>query len=131
MKSCAIVIIDYKPSLSVYERISLEQCSLVLSHLDLFLVSFRGNDLTAHKRAIQRDERIFTVEFPKYYFKSIHRYNRLLTSKRFYESFKGYENILILHTTLSYSKTKLITGVKRVTITLAPRYTSMMEPCRR
>lgn len=98
MKSCAIVIIDYKPSLSVYERISLEQCSLVLSHLDLFLVSFRGNDLTAHKRAIQRDERIFTVEFPKYYFKSIHRYNRLLTSKRFYESFKGYEYILIHHT---------------------------------
>lgn len=98
MEQCAVVIIDYKPSLDEHEKLSLEQCSKVLPDLDIYLVTSKENDLSAHIAAIAREEQLFILRFPHRFFTSIQAYNRLLKSLRFYESFIGYEYVLIYHT---------------------------------
>jgi len=86
----AIVIPFYK-ELSALERISLKRCLDVLSNYDIIAVKPLGLTLSEFQTFGFTD----IISFADTFFESIHGYNELLLSARFYEAFLRYEYILI------------------------------------
>lgn len=95
MKVC-IVIPVYKEIPDTYEQVGLRQCAKVLFNYPVTLVCPPLLD-TEHYRKIFGN-RLQTITFPKKYFNSLQSYNRLLTSKSFYQAFAAYDYILVHHT---------------------------------
>jgi hypothetical protein len=84
-----VVIPVYQSELSLYERVSFEQCRAVLGGHPLVVVApeglaipFAGGDVTV-------------LRFPESHFASLDTYNRLLLTDAFYAAFADFEYILI------------------------------------
>ncbi|GAB3177946.1 DUF5672 family protein [Telluribacter humicola] len=88
----AIVIPIYKADLTQAEKASLRQCLSVLSAYPTIVIkpaSLLLNSLEQEYPALQ------FRSFDDKYFKSIDGYNELMVSRLFYESFSGYEYMLL------------------------------------
>lgn len=88
----AVVVPVYKTQLSDYEKISIQQCSKVLSGHPIIALKPETLDL-----AELGSDNIFTgsVSFDPAFFESVQGYNKLMLSPYFYQQFLGYEFILI------------------------------------
>lgn len=88
-KTVAIIAPMYKKDLTPDEEISLQHLRHFLGHYDKYFISPKG----LHIDVEHRDFKI--KRFSKKYFLSKETYSRLLVSKKFYETFRNYEYILI------------------------------------
>jgi hypothetical protein len=96
MNKVVITIPVYKSTITDYERISLEQCSIILRKYQIALVTNKRVDTILYERILDRP--VVKVLFKPCFFKSPQTYNRLLTSYRFFHSFNGYDYLLMYHT---------------------------------
>lgn len=93
-KRAVVVVPVYKPELSEHEAASFVHNARVLHKHDVVAIYPEGLDLSFYQviapevqyRAFGKDD-----------FASVERYNRLMTSPRFYEAFSEYEYLLICH----------------------------------
>ena len=92
--SVVVVVPVYKPTLSAYEEISLDNCLRVLSDYPIVLVAPDALDLRAY-RALAGSRCLKEARFPDAYFTDIRAYNRLLLSSAFYGRFLSYHHLLI------------------------------------
>lgn len=88
----AVVIPIYKPNLNEFERISLKQCSKILSNYPTFFV--KATTLDANYVSEFYVEPKFEI-FEDFYFENIKAYNQLMISPEFYQRFAQFEYILI------------------------------------
>lgn len=88
----AVVIPIYKAALNALERISLRQCMKVLGRYPVRIVKPESLNLENLKEEFPSIE---FISFDDSFFKGTDSYNRLMISLQFYESFSGYEFILI------------------------------------
>ena len=79
-----IVIPVYKPTLTRYEQISLEQNCRILRHYPITFVKPENLDVTP---LLEKHPSIGIECFDDRYFQGIEGYNRLMTSPEFYERF--------------------------------------------
>jgi hypothetical protein len=91
-----IVIPTYREDLDTYEIIGLKRCAEVLCNIPVAVVCPQG--FNAHQYQQIFGERLLVIPFDAFYFKNLQRYNRLLTSLRFYKAFENWDYILIHHT---------------------------------
>ena len=96
--SCIIVVPVYKETLNEYEKISIIQLDKVLKNYPIALVHFPELNIKNVISLFQHNHNIFSVTFPKQYFKSPQTYNRLLTSLKFFKDFGKYDFFLMYHT---------------------------------
>ena len=89
MESMKCVVIPiYKEKLSVEEIISLNQCLRVLYEYEIYLVTYKGLDLSLYEEIFSSFNKVFSVEyFSFFYFDGIQGYNRLMLSSLFYKRF--------------------------------------------
>jgi hypothetical protein len=88
----AVVVMPvYKPVMSDHELVSFSQCLKVLGGYDICIVAPEKLDLGEYTKR----GRIGQVRFDERYFRNVHGYNRLMLSPWFYESFSGYEYMLV------------------------------------
>lgn len=92
--SVVVVIPVYKPTLSAYEEISLDNCLRVLSEYPIVLVAPDTLDLRAH-HDLAGSRCLEEARFPDACFTDIKAYNRLLLSPAFYGRFLPYRHLLI------------------------------------
>ena len=91
-KEVAVVIPVYKPEMTAYEEISLNQCLKVLGRYPLIYISPDDLDMSSYlARAPHADVRTFAST----HFQSLDAYDRLLLSKSFYDRFRDYRYMLI------------------------------------
>jgi hypothetical protein len=88
----AVIIPFYKPGLSPYESISLQQCFKTLLAYPVIAIKPRKLQLSAEITAYPFAD---TVSFDDDYFKDVQGYNRLMLSDIFYGRFLNLEYILI------------------------------------
>lgn len=91
-QSCAIVIPIYKRELNDYERISLETIVKHFSSYDMYAAIPNGLDISEE---CTKKYPFLIKRFEDYFFDGFDGYNRLMTSRRFYQQFSDYEYILI------------------------------------
>lgn len=93
MKEQAVIIIPfYKTGLTDYEMIALEQCFKVLgSHT---IVAIKPGKLTLPQKAVAYAFKE-VISFDDHFFESIHGYNELMLSEKFYGRFLAWEYMLI------------------------------------
>lgn len=92
----AIIIPVWRSNLSEYEEISLRQCLSTLHRYKVILATYAELDIKAYSGICAELQVAYArVNFDPGYFCNISGYNRLLKSKRFYHTFRGYEYILI------------------------------------
>jgi len=91
-KQVAVVIPFYKPTLTDYEKISLQQCHKTLANYPIIAIKPQSLTLPTDATAYPFYN---TISFNDEYFKSIQGYNKLMLSAEFYEAFIQYEYILI------------------------------------
>lgn len=87
-----IIIPIYKPSLTQYEHISLQQNYRILHHYPLILVKPRSLDISP---LLKQYPDLRTEDFDDSYFQGIQGYNKLMMSSEFYERFSNSKYILI------------------------------------
>lgn len=93
---CAIVIPVYKTELKISEVASFKQCLTVLNKHDIYLVTYRGLDLSWYTKTSQEcKKKINVVYFDYSFFSTGLGYNYLCLNKNFYQSFTQYEYMLI------------------------------------
>src|ERR1700738_3444729 len=86
-KEVAVVIPVYKPEMTAYEEISLNQCLKVLGRYPLIYISPDDLDMSSYLAcATHADVRTFAST----HFQSLDAYDRLLLSKSFYDRFRDY-----------------------------------------
>ena len=103
-KSCIVLIPVYKEDLDADEFFAVKAS---LKHLLDFEVLFIGPELLNINYYSKHFPNIQFKYFNKDFFASINGYNKLLTSEFFYESFDGYEYMLILQTDAILLKNEL------------------------
>jgi hypothetical protein len=103
-KRCVVLIPAYKEDLDPDEFFSVKTS---LKHLHGFEVFFIGPEHLNINYYSKHFTEIKFIYFSKDYFTSINGYNKLLTSEFFYESFNGYEYMLILQTDAILLKNEL------------------------
>jgi hypothetical protein len=91
--SCAIVIPVYKPTLSIFEAIALEQCKKILAEYDIVII--KPNNLDISTLNVDLPSSSKAISFDDHYFRSVHDYNNLMLSSAFYHQFLNYEYILL------------------------------------
>lgn len=92
IKKVAVVVPIYKTQLSLYEKISVQQCKKVLSEHPIIAVvpeSLHISELGEYNIFDQ------VIQFEDSFFKNVQGYNRLMMSAAFYEKFLEYEFVLI------------------------------------
>jgi hypothetical protein len=87
----AIVIPVFRPRPTPFEEISLTQCSRVLAHYPMFLVSPGKLDPRPYRDILPAVPLHFYAE----YFRSLEGYNRLMLSPAFYNRFVEFDFVLI------------------------------------
>ncbi|UEG53538.1 hypothetical protein LLH06_00920 [Mucilaginibacter daejeonensis] len=91
-KKVVVIVPFYKPGLTGYEQIALDQCSKILgSHT---IVAIKPHWLTLPPEAAKL-KLAATESFDDSYFTSIAGYNRLMLAEEFYARFLEYEYMLI------------------------------------
>lgn len=95
MNAC-IVIPVYKEALDVYEEIGLRRCATTLSNYAVALVCPSNFNAKQYREIFGNKLQI--VSFPQRFFKNLQSYNRLLTSKFFFQAFASFDYMLIHHT---------------------------------
>lgn len=88
----AVIIPFYKPDLTPYENIALQQCFKILQGYPVIAIKPRELQLPAETMAYTLAG---TVSFDNHYFKDVQGYNRLMMDELFYKEFLEYEHILI------------------------------------
>ncbi|WP_342646701.1 DUF5672 family protein [Mucilaginibacter sp. CSA2-8R] len=88
----AVVIPFYKPGLTAYEQVALQQCERILSNHIKIAVKPYKLALPDFADTVKIDE---VINFDNHYFASIDGYNRLMLSTEFYAKFQSFEYILI------------------------------------
>ncbi|TFF33703.1 DUF5672 family protein [Mucilaginibacter psychrotolerans] len=88
----AVVIPFYRDTISAFEQIALEQCYNVLAAYPIVAIKPKSLLLPA---ALQGFNFTNTINFEDKYFDGIKGYNTLMLSADFYETFLGYEYILV------------------------------------
>lgn len=88
----AVAIPVYQSRMSVDELSSFRQCLKVLGQHDIFLICPQGLDTSEYEKEASF---IRYKRFAPEYFDGIRGYNRLMTSKKVYDSFKDYDYVLI------------------------------------
>jgi len=91
--SCAIVIPIYKPILSAFEAMALQQCKTILSAYDMIIIKPASLNLTA--LTVDLPSSTKAISFDDNYFRSVYDYNNLMLASAFYEQFLNYEYMLI------------------------------------
>lgn len=89
----AIVIPIYKTLISTEEKLSFVQCTKVLASYPIILVAPMSLNVSAYEELSSKH--IAIKRFDDAFFKDIAGYNKLLTSKRFYQAFNLYDYILL------------------------------------
>lgn len=90
----SIVIPVYKENITYEERISLRQCTRVLSAHPITLICHKALNLSVYYNEYPN----FKVEyFDATYFKDIPGYNKLMISSEFYKRFELFKYLLIYH----------------------------------
>lgn len=95
MKEVAVVIPIYKEQPSETEIHSFKQCLQVLKNHAIVLVVPTEFNLSAYEEYFHPSLSLNTLEFDSSHFSSVKTYSKLLLSKRFYQPFMQYKNILI------------------------------------
>src|SRR6266487_2982895 len=91
-KEVAVVIPVYRPQMTAYEEISLNQCLKILGRYPLIFISPDDLDMSSYlTRAPHAEVRTFASS----HFQNLDAYDRLLLSKPFYDRFRDYRYILI------------------------------------
>lgn len=95
MKEVAVVIPIYKEQPSEAELNSFKQCLTILRNHPIVLVIPNDFNLSSYELHFHPSVSLNTLEFDSSYFSSVKSYSKLLVSKRFYQPFKAFKNILI------------------------------------
>lgn len=91
-----IIIPVYKKKMSSNEEISFTQCMNILSNYEICLIAHGELDLSEYIDIISSKSIRYSIQiFEKKYFNNINSYNNLLLQKFFYESFIGYDYMLL------------------------------------
>lgn len=94
--TCAVVIPVYKAKPTVVEMASFKQCLTVLKNYDIYIITFKGLDLSVYSEISLSVQKKYKLHFfTEDYFTSVVGYNRLCLSISFYERFLDYEYMMI------------------------------------
>ncbi len=93
MPSVSVIIPIYKPEISEFEKLSIQQCFRILGKHEICFVAPENLDTKNYEEVI--GEKLNVKYFDPIYFRGISGYNQLMLSKAFYERFLNYEFILI------------------------------------
>lgn len=92
MRSNAVIVPFYKPSLTTIEAIALEQCFKVLHHHPIIVIAPNKLDISFVSKQYRFSD---VIRFNDNFFNDINGYNQLMISPLFYKSFSSYSYILI------------------------------------